>query len=74
MIEELDRVAPTRALPEHGLIAGDIGAVVGVHQGGKGFTIEFVSFDGKTIAIATLGAGAVRPLRPREIPHVRELA
>jgi uncharacterized membrane protein len=73
MIEELDRVALTRALPEHGLIAGDIGAVVGVHQGGKGYTLEFVAFDGKTIAIVTLDADGVRPLRAREIPHVREL-
>jgi uncharacterized membrane protein len=74
MIEELDRVALTRSVPEHGLIAGDIGAVVGVHEGGKGYTLEFVAFDGKTIAIVTLDADSVRALRSREIPHVRELA
>ena len=74
MIEELDRVALTRALPDHGLIAGDIGAVVGVHQGGKGYTLEFVSFDGKTIAIVTLNADDVRPLADREIAHARAVA
>ncbi|MGQ0671308.1 MAG: DUF4926 domain-containing protein [Hyphomicrobium sp.] len=74
MIEELDRVALTRAVPEHGLIAGDIGAVVGVHQDGKGFTLEFLSFDGKTIAIVTLDAGGVRPLADREIAHARAVA
>jgi hypothetical protein len=45
-----------------------------VHQGGKGYTPEFMSFDGKTIAIVTLDADGVCPLRPREIPHVFELA
>ena len=74
MIRELDRVALTRALPEHGLVAGDIGAVVGVHQDGKGFTVEFMSLGGETIAIVTLRAEAVRPLRRREIANARELA
>ena len=73
MIQELDRVALTRALPEHGLVAGDIGAVVGVHQDGKGFTVEFMSLGGETIAIVTLRAEAVRPLRRREIANAREL-
>lgn len=31
MIQELDRVALTRDVPEYGLVAGDIGAVVAVH-------------------------------------------
>ena len=74
MIRELDRVALTRALPEQGLVAGDIGAVVGVHQDGKGFTVEFMSLGGETIAIVTLRAEAVRPLRRREIANARELA
>ena len=74
MIEELDRVALTRNLPEHGLIAGDIGAVVGVHQDGKGYTLEFMSLDGTTIAIVTLDAEGVRPLSKREIAHARQVA
>ena len=74
MIEELDRVALTRAFPEHGLVPGDIGAVVGVHAEGKGFTVEFMSLAGKTVAVVTLDASAVRPLRAKEIAHVREMA
>lgn len=73
MIQELDRVALTRDLPEHGLMTGDIGAVVGVHAGGKGFTVEFLSLGGETVAIVTLRADAVRPLRKREIANAREL-
>ena len=74
MIQELDRVALTRDLPEHALAAGDIGAVVAVHQDGKGFTVEFLSLGGETVAIVTLRADAVRSLRKREIANAREMA
>jgi hypothetical protein len=73
MIEELDRVALTKAVPEFGLVAGDIGCVMAVHQGGKGYTLEFVSLGGDSIGVVTLDAVDVRPLRGREIAHVREL-
>jgi Domain of unknown function (DUF4926) len=72
MIEELDRVALTRALPEYGLVPGDIGAVVAVHQGGRGVTVEFMALDGRSIAVVTLAAHDVRELRAREVAHVRE--
>lgn len=49
MIEELDCVALTRDVPEHGLVTGDIGGVFGVHQGGKGHTVEFMSLGGDTM-------------------------
>ena len=73
MIEELDRVALTRAIPEHRLTAGDVGTVVSVHDKGAGFTIEFLSLQGKTVAIVTLRAEAIRPVSPREITHSREM-
>ena len=73
MIEELDRVALTRAVPEHGSTAGDVGTVVSVHDKGAGFTIEFLSLQGKTVAIVTLRAEAIRPVSPREITHSREM-
>ena len=54
MIKELDTVVLASDLPEHGLIDGDIGAVVLVHRDAKGFEVEFVAPDGETIAITTL--------------------
>jgi hypothetical protein len=72
VIEELDRVALTRAIPENRLEAGDVSTVVCVHDGGRGYTVEFLSLQGKTVAIVTLAADDVRPIRPREIAHVRE--
>lgn len=71
MIAEHDQVVLTRNLPEQELIAGDIATVVAVHQGGKGYTMEFMTVAGDTIAIVTVDAADVRPSREREVPHVR---
>jgi hypothetical protein len=73
MIEELEDVILTCDLPEHGLRRGDIGTVVLGHQAGKGYEVEFTTLDGETVAIVTLMANQVRPSKPREIAHVRDL-
>ncbi len=71
MIAEHDQVVLTRDMPEHGLVAGDIAAVVAVHQAGKGFTLEFTTVEGDTVAIVTVDAADVRRANEREVPHVR---
>jgi hypothetical protein len=73
MIKEHDCVVLTQALPGEGLQAGDIGTVVHVHQDGAGFTVEFMTLAGQTVAIATLLAAQVRAIAKRDIAHVREL-
>lgn len=73
MIEELADVVLTCDLPEHGLAQGDIGTIVLVHKGGKGYEVEFTTLDGETIAIVTLTADQVRPSKQKEIAHVRDL-
>lgn len=73
MIRELDRAVLTRQLPELGLEAGDVGTVVLVHQGGKGFEVEFVTLEGETYAVATLTSDDVRPIDRNEIAHARAL-
>jgi hypothetical protein len=74
VIEELASVVLTTDLPEHGLRAGDIGSVVLVHQEGGGYTVEFVTLGGETVAVVTVLAGAVRPVRSDEIAHARPVA
>ena len=74
MITELDIVALSEPVPAENLEAGDVGTVVLVHDGGKAFTVEFTTFTGKTIAVITLDSDAVRPVRDREISHVRLVA
>jgi Domain of unknown function (DUF4926) len=74
MIEELEDVILTCDLPEHGLTRGDIGTVVLVHKGAKGYEVEFTTLAGETVAVVTLTADQVRASKSREIAHVRELA
>jgi hypothetical protein len=74
MIEELSQVVLTEDVPEHGLKAGDVGTVVLVHRGGEGYEVEFVAFDGETLAVVSVYAAQVRAIRQREIPHARAIA
>ena len=74
MIDELELVALTRAVPEHKLAAGDVGTVVLVHGGGNGYTVEFATMRGSTIGVVTLQAGDIRPITDREIAHARQVA
>ncbi|HEX7119815.1 MAG TPA: DUF4926 domain-containing protein [Longimicrobiales bacterium] len=74
MIKELDSVVLTRDVPEYGLKAGDVGAVVHRYGEGEGFEVEFVSASGETVAVLTLTEADLRPMRGGEILHVRRLA
>ena len=73
MIEELASVVLTTDIPERGLQAGDIGTVVLTYQEGKGYTVEFMTLGGDTVAVVTLSAEQIRPIRTNEIAHAREL-
>jgi hypothetical protein len=73
-LEELETVVLTTDVPSHGLVRGDVGAVVHVHDGGKAYEVEFVRSDGRTIALLTLPASQLRPRGTAEILHSRELA
>jgi hypothetical protein len=74
MIRELDRVVLTTDLPEYRLKKGDIGTVVLVHQGGKGYEVEFVTLDGETVAVVSLFDTQLRPIGHREIAQARVIA
>jgi hypothetical protein len=72
-INELDAVALTCDLPKHGLVRGDVGTAVLVHGNGAAFEVEFVGYDGHTVALLTLERDQVRRLATYDIPHAREL-
>jgi hypothetical protein len=74
MIQELEMVVLTHDIPEHGLQQGDIGAVVHLYSDKKGLEVEFVTAEGKTVAVLTLNETDVRSLNRGEILHVRTLA
>jgi hypothetical protein len=74
MIKELDCVALTVALPEHGLAAGDVGAVVHVYKDERAFQVEFTTYDGTTVALAKVTVDQIRALARNEIHHARPFA
>ncbi len=74
MIKELDTVVLERDIKEYGLTEGDIGAVVHCYRDGGAYEVEFVTAEGKTIAVLTLSASDIRLMRDREILHAREIA
>ncbi len=73
MIRELETVVLSRDLPEQGLNGGDIGAVVHCYKSGQAYEIEFVTGQGRTIALLTLEAKDIRSINANEILHVREI-
>jgi hypothetical protein len=72
VIAELDTVVLTHPVPERGLAAGDIGAVVHAYPNAA-YEVEFVTAGGDTVAVLSLSATDVRPLLPTEILHAREI-
>ncbi len=74
MIKELENVVLEVDLPEHDLVQGDLGTVLMVHDGGRGFDVEFMTLDGETVAVVTLTRFQLRAMGQREIAHVREMA
>ncbi len=73
MINELDLVALTHDIVDYRLKAGDVGTVVHCYDDGAGFEVEFVTAEGKTVALLTLTAADIRPIDRAEILHVREV-
>ncbi len=74
MIRELDTVVLTHDVAQHGLKKGDVGGVIHCYADGEAWEVEFVTAEGVSVAVLTLGASDVRPMGSREILHARELA
>jgi len=69
----LDTVVLDRDLPQHGLRAGDLGAVVEVYEP-EGLEVEFVTAAGKTQALVSLNVNDVRPVQENDLVTVRSVA
>jgi hypothetical protein len=67
---QLEPVVLTHDVPQHGLKAGDLGAVVEVY-GADGLEVEFVRASGETKALLTLRPADVRSLAGNDILAVR---
>lgn len=74
MIKEHERAALTVDLPEHGLLAGDIGVVVHIYPGEAAYELEMIAADGTTLDVVTVERDFVRPLSRMDILHARSVA
>jgi len=60
--------------PHEKLNRGDVGTVVHVYKGGRGYEVEFVDGGGRTVALVTVGTDDVRPIESGELLHARRTA
>lgn len=74
MFNELDTIVLARDIKEHNLTEGDMGAIVNIYGKGEAFDVEFVTGEGKTVALLTLTPDDVRLMARNEILHAREVA
>ena len=73
MIKEYAEIVLMIDKPAKGLIKGDVGVVVEIYGKNEGYEVEFMTKEGKTVAVITLDANEIRPIGKRDILHVREL-
>jgi Domain of unknown function (DUF4926) len=66
----LDTVVLNHDVPEHGLRAGDLGAVVELYAA-DGVEVEFVQGSGQTKALVTLRSADLRSVTQNDILAVR---
>ena len=72
-IEERHTVVLLHDVEDQGLERGDIGAVVHRYADADAYEVEFVTGEGETVAVLTLGQDDIRPMNRREILHARQL-
>jgi hypothetical protein len=72
MFKVLDTVVLTRDVPEAGLRAGDLGAIVELHDASH-FEVEFVAASGRTQALVTLSSNDIRHVSDSDLVAVHSL-
>lgn len=73
MMDMPDSVVLTRDVPESGLSAGDVGAIVHRYAENGAYEVKFVTGEGRTVAVLTLTDQDLRPLGREEILHARRM-
>jgi ribosomal protein L24 len=73
-MNELDTVVLNKDIKKHGLKKGDVGTVVHIYKDNKAVEVEFITAEGKTVAVVTLKNTEIRSIARNEILHVRGFA
>ena len=72
-MKELERVALTEDLPEHGLKIGDIGMILHIYADHKGYEVEFVTLNGELLPLVSVYPAQIRQLEQDEIASARRV-
>lgn len=73
-LQLLDTVIASVNLPDHQVLAGDLGTIVEVYtEPEMAFEVEFVNPDGTTRALLTLSPNQVRRLSESDVLTTRQL-
>ena len=72
MLKEHSQVVLTKPLPGLGLEPGDVGVVVHVYGQGTAYEVEFLTLDGHTVGVETVGAADLRQAQGDAVVHERE--
>ena len=59
--------------PSVGLLKGDVGVVVEIYGNHDGYEVEFMTKEGRTVAVETLEPFEIRTISTRDMLHIREL-
>jgi len=71
MIKEFERVVLTEDLKGTPFVKGDVGTVVTIHPGTKGFEVEFFALDGGTLGVETVSADQVKSVNGiKKVLHI----
>ena len=72
MLKEYSQVVLTKPLPSLRLDPGDVGVVVHFYHQGRVYGVEFLTLDGNTLGVETVGAADLRQTLGDAIVHERE--
>lgn len=73
MVKELELVVLTHDVEDYNLKTGDVGTVIHCYDDNEGLEVEFVTAEGKTVALLTLTIKDIRAFDSAEILHSREV-
>ncbi|GAB3707097.1 DUF4926 domain-containing protein [Spirosoma flavus] len=73
-MSEFDLVVLQEDIANGRLKVGDVGTILTVYNNGQAYEVEFVTLTGEAIAIETLLASQIRPVRASEVLAVRDMA
>jgi uncharacterized protein DUF4926 len=72
MIKEFERVVLTEDLKDTSFIKGDVGTVVMIYPGEKGYEIEFFALNGSTLGVESVLKNQIIPATTvKQVLHVQ---